>query len=166
MGHIMQPGMNTGEGANRRLSRDTQRAVPPYGRADNSTVASHIARRVGSTPTMPLDKKTHKYTQMQILLHEKSNLLQKTGAYLKFLPRNRRYAEIHRMKGLCIQCPRPRVQGRSRCVRCLKINAILDAKKSAQRNAEGLCVHCGHAVEPGFKYHNRNECYPHRRLTR
>jgi hypothetical protein len=166
MGHIMQSGMNTDEGANRRISRSIQRELgkgflgvrgtdgrlptpgtqmPLDGRidlAENSTVASHIARNVGSTPTMP------------------------HNSYLASLPRNRRYAEIHRMKGLCIQCPRKAAPGRVRCVKCLAQMAAHDAKRYERRIAEGLCVHCGRAVEPGFTYHNRNECYPDRRLAR
>ena len=92
---------------------------------------------------------------------------------LKQLNYKRAWEQRAREQGKCRTCGAciKRTHGSStsanitiRCLSCKEKQKIYTAEHRKKRQAAGLCIMCGKKVEAGFKYCNRNECIPSRRL--
>jgi hypothetical protein len=81
---------------------------------------------------------------------------------LKKLNHKRAWEQRAREQHRCRTCGKPSVG--LRCPGCLEKQRLSSEERRQKRQAAGLCMLCGKKVEAGYKYCNRNECYPSRRI--
>ena len=59
---------------------------------------------------------------------------------------NKKYKDEHKKKGLCVDCSRPAIVGKIRCLKCTEKFRIYDNKRSKKRREtrkdENKCVTC------------------------
>jgi len=81
---------------------------------------------------------------------------------LKQLNKKRSWEQRMREQHRCVTCGKAAKY--LRCESCLEKLRIYHRKLRQKRQEAGNCILCGKKVEAGFKYCNRNECIPARKL--